>query len=85
MFLSAFGDRHTEVDDLLAEGDRVVGRHTHYMTHTHEVWGMPATGKQLIVSGIDFFRLTGGQVVEWWVQDDSMAMLQQLGAIPAPE
>ena len=46
--------------------------------------GMPPTGKSISVGVIDIFRIAGGKIVEHWGQMDSMGMMQQLGAMPAP-
>jgi steroid delta-isomerase-like uncharacterized protein len=83
-FLSSFAERHTDVEDLIAEEDRVVARHTHHLKHVNEVYGIPPTGQQLSVWGIDIFRFENGQVSEWWIIDDNLGMMQQLGAIPEP-
>jgi predicted ester cyclase len=81
-FLSGFAERHTEVEDLITEGDRVVARHTHHLKHVNEVFGIPPTGQQLSVWGIDIFRFENGQIAEWWVLDDNLGMMEQLGVIP---
>jgi steroid delta-isomerase-like uncharacterized protein len=83
-FLSSFAERHTDVEDLIAEGDRIVARHTHHLRHVNEVYGIPPTGKQLSVWGIDIFRFENGKIVEWWIIDDNLGMMEQLGAIPNP-
>ncbi len=83
-FLSSFAERHTDVEDLISEGDRVVARHTHHLKHVNEVYGIPPTGQRLSVWGIDIFRFENGQVAEWWIIDDNLGMMQQLGAIPEP-
>ena len=83
-FLSSFAERHTDVEDLIAEGDRIVARHTHYLKHVNEVYGIAPTGKQLSVWGIDIFRFENGKIVEWWIIDDNLGMMEQLGAIPNP-
>src|SRR5207247_1309127 len=59
----AFPDYHTEVQDLIAEGDRVVARITAHGTHCGEFLGIPATGKRVAVSGIDIIRFEGGKAV----------------------
>jgi predicted ester cyclase len=46
--------------------------------------GIPATGKQLQVGSISIFRLIEGKIAEHWEQLDWLALLQQLGVIPAP-
>jgi steroid delta-isomerase-like uncharacterized protein len=84
MFLSAFPQQHTELHDLIAEGDRVAVRHTHRGTHGGEFMGMPPTGRQFAVDGIEVFRIADGKVAEFWHMDDFLGLLQQLGAVPAP-
>ena len=83
-FLSGFADRHTEVEDLIVEGERVVARHTHHLKHVNEVYGIAPTGKQLSVWGIDIFRFENGKIAEWWIIDDNLGMMEQLGVFPPP-
>ena len=81
---AAFSDSHTTVDDLIAEGDKVAWRWTFRGTHNAPFMGIPATGKQLTMTGIVIDRIAGGQIVERWDQTDVLGMLQQLGVVPAP-
>jgi predicted ester cyclase len=83
-FLSGFSERRTDVEELIAESDRVVARHTHHLKHVNEVFGIPPTDQQLTVWGIDIFRFENGQVTEWWVIDDNLGMMQQMGVFPPP-
>ena len=83
-FLSGFAERHTDVEDLIVEGDGVVARHTHHLKHVNEVFGIPPTGQQLSVWGIDIFRIENGQIAEWWVIDDNLGMMEQMGVFPPP-
>jgi steroid delta-isomerase-like uncharacterized protein len=83
IYLGAFPDTHMEVEDQVAEEDKVVTRWTATGTHKGELMGMPATGKQVRISGITINRLEGGQIVEEWATFDQLGMLQQLGAIPS--
>ena len=85
MLRSAFPDYHATIDDIVAEGDKVVIRQTWTGTHTGgEFMGVPPTGRSISVGVIDILRIAGDKVVEHWGQMDSMAMMQQLGALPAP-
>jgi predicted ester cyclase len=43
------------------------------------------TGKQIEITGIDIVRIAGGKIVEWWHQEDIMAMMMQLGVMPTPD
>lgn len=82
---SAFPDFKATIEDILAEGDKVVIRMTWTGTHTGgEFMGIPATGKSISIGVIDIIRISGGKAVEHWGQMDSMLMMQELGAIPAP-
>ena len=82
MFRTAFPDMQFTTEDLIAEGDKVVGRWSCVGTHQGELMGIPPTGKQIKTTGIDIFRLSGGKIVEEWVEWTTLGMLQQLGVIP---
>ncbi len=84
MYLTAFPDLHFTVEDMIAEGDRVVSRLTTRGTHKGALMGIPPTGKQVTITGIDINRIVGGKSVEHWLEMDTMGMMQQLGVIPAP-
>jgi steroid delta-isomerase-like uncharacterized protein len=84
MFISAFPDIKVTIEDQIAEGDKVVTRWTATGTHTGELMGIPATGKQVTMMGIDITRFSGGKNVEHWGQFDQMGMMQQLGVVPPP-
>ena len=79
---AAFPDGQTTIDDLIAEGDKVVVLATMTGTHQGDLMGIPATGKSVKISGIDVVRFHEGQVVERWGQWDNAALLQQLGVAP---
>jgi steroid delta-isomerase-like uncharacterized protein len=83
MYLKAFPDLHLTVEDMIAEGDKVVTRFTSHGTQKRAFMGIPPTGKQVTVSSIVIARIAGGKIVEQWGLDDQMGMLQQLGMIPA--
>ena len=84
MFLTGFPDLHFIIEDLIAEGDKVVWRLNSKGTHKGAFVGMPATGKTAYVTGIVIFRLENSRIVEGWVNIDSLGLLQQLGVIPMP-
>jgi steroid delta-isomerase-like uncharacterized protein len=78
-----FPDMKVAVDELLAETDRVMVRWTYTGTHQHgELYGLPATGKSVKVSGITVYRIADGKVVEESGLVDSFNMMLQLGARP---
>src|SRR5215831_5286079 len=82
MFLSAFPDLHFTVEDLIAEGDKVVARATMSGTQQGAFMGIPATGKHVTMTGIDINRFGGGKSVEHWVEMYTLGMMQPLGVIP---
>lgn len=78
---SAFGQRFT-VEDVIAEGDRVVVRWTGSGTHVGEFMGIPATGRSFTIAGIDVYRVADTKMAEHWHVVDQFALLQQLGLLP---
>src|SRR5205823_14624824 len=84
MYLTAFPDVHFTVEDIIAEGDKVVTRLTVRGTQQGAFMGIPATGKQTTSTGIDINRIVDGKSVEHWLEMDTLGLLQQLGAVPAP-
>ena len=83
MFLTAFPDLQTTVDNMVAEGDKVVTCFTVQGTHEGPVMGIPATGKKVAMKGVSIKRLADGKVVEEWWLGDMLGMMQQLGLIPS--
>ena len=83
MLFAAFPDIQYTLEDLLAEGDRVVARFTARGTQRGVFQGIPATGRAAAVSGIAIYRLAGGKIVEQWLEYDQLGLLQQLGVLPA--
>jgi steroid delta-isomerase-like uncharacterized protein len=83
-FRAAVPDLRYTIDDIIAEGDKVVVRWTAKGTHKGEMLGIPPTGKKVAISGVDVFRLAKGQLVELWLSWDQLGMLQQMGVIPMP-
>lgn len=80
---AAFSDLRFEVEDIIASGDKVVGRFRMIGTNDGDFMGMPATGRSVDVQGIDIIRFNDDGVgVEHWGVFDTMAMMQQLGVVP---
>jgi len=74
---------HWEVEELFSTGDRVVARWTGSGTHSGDMNGIPATGKDVRVDAISIFRMDGGKIAEMWEVWDTLGFLQQLGVVPA--
>jgi steroid delta-isomerase-like uncharacterized protein len=81
-YLTAFPDGTITVDELIAEGDTAATRWTGRGTNTGELMGMPATGRQVTIGGITYSRFVDGKAREAWIIWDTLAMMQQLGAVP---
>ena len=79
MMRAAFPDFRLTAEDVIAEGDKLVVRFRMHGTHRGEFMGMPATGRQIDVAGVDILRLVNGKAVEHWGVTDTGAMMQQLG------
>jgi predicted ester cyclase len=84
-FRSAFPDWHEEIDELVAEGNTVVGRFRCSGTHQGEFLGAPPTGKRMEVDEVFFLRVENGKFVYFWGLEDSLSRMRQLGLIPSPE
>lgn len=83
MSRAAFPDMRMDVEDVVASDDKVVARVGFSGTHQGEFMGIPATGKRVDVQMIDIMRLgDDGLAHEHWGVMDSLAMMQQLGALP---
>ena len=79
---AGFPDVQVTVEDLLADGDKVIERTTARATHSGEFNGIPPTGKQVAWTEIHIHRLQDGKIVELWSEIDLLGLLIQLGAIP---
>jgi len=71
------------VEDLIAEGDKVVGRNSITGTHQGEYMGLPPTGKSVAYNEIFIFRFVDGRIAETWGVVDVFSVMRQLGLIPA--
>ncbi|OJV14553.1 MAG: hypothetical protein BGO21_17700 [Dyadobacter sp. 50-39] len=76
--LIAFPDVHFTLHDELADGDKVVSRWSYEATNTGQFLGRDTTGLKVYDQGIDIFRIDNGKIVEMWVAQDSLGLLQQL-------
>lgn len=84
MFLKAFPDRQVTIDDLVAEGNKVVTRSTMRATQTGDLPGIKATGKKVVVTATIISRIQGGKIAEEWEDWNALGMLEQLGVVRSP-
>jgi steroid delta-isomerase-like uncharacterized protein len=80
---AAIPDLHVTVEDVIAEGDKVVARISIEGTHCGAKLGVEATGKRVNVDGLIMARVREGKIAETWTQFDKLALLKQVDAIPA--
>jgi len=78
-------DLRINVEDTVAEGDRVTVRVRLRGTHTGAGLGVSPTGRKIDIAGIILVRIAGGQIVEGWNSWDQLGLLRQVGALPSAE
>lgn len=83
-FRDAFPDLHMEIEDMVAEGDKVAVRLCVTGTHKGGGLGFPATGRKLDITAITIIQFVNGQLVHGWNNWDQLGMMQQLGMVPGP-
>jgi len=82
---AAFPDLAIREEALIAEDDLVAARWVASGTHTGTPFaGLEPSGRRFEIAGMSFYRVRAGKIVAGWVCDDSLGMLTQLGAMPAP-
>jgi steroid delta-isomerase-like uncharacterized protein len=82
---TALPDLEIAADDLIAEGDKVAAAFTVRGTHQGVLLDIPPTGRQITLRGVAVYRLADGKIVEDRVAEDLLALVRQLGQVPAPK
>ena len=82
---ASFPDLHFTIEDIVAEGDKVVYRYTVRGTHQNAFMGIAATGKQISFTGIHIYRVGNGKLQEEWENWDTLGVMRQLGALAPSE
>jgi predicted ester cyclase len=83
MFRAAMPDWHSEIRHLIAEGDLVAEHFTARGTQRGELMGVAPTGREVVLNGVNIFRIAGDRIVERWGQLDELGLLRQLGLVPS--
>ena len=81
-FRRGFPDVVSTIEDLIAEGDKVVARWRSRATHRGEYMGITPTGKNVELTGISVYRVEGSKIAESWNSEDQLGLIRQLGAVP---
>jgi steroid delta-isomerase-like uncharacterized protein len=84
-WVQAFPDLTCTINDIVAEGDKVVDYFTVEGTHQGEFLGIPATGRRVKYNGMHIFSYKDGRITGHWNVMDFLTQLIQLGAIPTPK
>ncbi len=82
MWRTGFPDMEESVEDLISKGDKVVGRFLMRGIHRGEFMGVAPTGRSVTMSGIDIVRVVEGKISEFWYAEQTLELMQQLGAAP---
>jgi predicted ester cyclase len=72
------------IEDLIAEGDKVVARWRSHATHQGDYMGIAPSGKEVEFTGISVYRIEEGKIAESWTVEDQLGLMRQIGAIPEP-
>jgi steroid delta-isomerase-like uncharacterized protein len=83
MFRAAFPDLRVDVDNVVAEDDKVGCRWRSTGTHQGELFGIPPTGNKVDVTATVFYRVENGRLAEGWISRDDVGLMRQLGVIPS--
>lgn len=81
--MPAFPDMKLDLEDFVAEGEKVLVRLIIRATHTGTFGALAATGRRIEVPVLDLFQIRDDVLIEHWAQLDNLGMLKQLGALPA--
>ena len=83
-FRQAFPDWRSDLQQLIAEGDLVAENFIAHGTHQATLMGEAPTGREVILRGVNIFRVADGKITERWGRLDHLGLLQQLGLAPQP-
>ena len=75
-------DFHVKIEDVIAEGDKMVCRWVASGSHTGSFFGIPPSGNKVEWTGMTIYRMDSGKIVETWWNEDTMSLMKQMGVIP---
>jgi steroid delta-isomerase-like uncharacterized protein len=84
-FRRGFPDVISTIEDLIAEGDKVVARWRSRATHRGDYMGTPPSGKEVEFTGISVYRIEEGKIAESWTVEDQLGLMRQIGAVADSE
>ena len=84
-FRQGFPDVVSTIEDLIAEGDKVVARWRSRATHRGDYMGIAPSGKEVEFTGISIYRIEGNKIAESWSVEDQFGLMRQIGAVAESE
>ena len=84
-FRRGFPDVTSTIEDLIAEGDKVVARWRSRATHRGDYMGIAPSGKEVEFTGISIYRIEGNKIAESWSVEDQFGLMRQIGAVAESE
>lgn len=84
LFRAAFPDQWWHIEDMIADGDKVVARTVMRGTHQGDFFGIPPTHRRVELAGVHILRIANGRIAEHWGSNDDLGLMRQLGFVPAP-
>ena len=81
-FRQGFPDVVSTIEDIIAEGDKVVAHWRSRATHQGNYMDIPPTGNRIEFTGISVYRIEGGKIAESWGVTDDLGLMRQIDAIP---
>jgi predicted ester cyclase len=72
-------DMRLPVDDVIAEGEKVLVRLRVQGTHGGDLMGVPASGRKIDIAVLDLFQFRDGTLIEHWALLDNLGLLRQIG------
>jgi steroid delta-isomerase-like uncharacterized protein len=84
-YRAGFPDIWVQIDDQIAEGDKVLTSISMRGTHQGTFMNIPATGREITVGAMVMTRFENGRNVEGWATLDRLGLMQQLGVVPTPQ
>jgi predicted ester cyclase len=85
LFRTVFPDLTWDIDDLIAEGDKVVARTTMSGTQLGDFFGIPPTGRAVSMTGVHILRIADGKIAEHWGNNDDLGLMRQLNALTSSD
>jgi predicted ester cyclase len=81
VLLGAFSEIELDIQEVIAESDKVLVHLRFRGVHSGAFGDYAATGKRFDVMVLDFFRMENGMIAEQWPAIDNLGLQQQIGMI----